>query len=261
MKNLLPWLFCLILMGEQTMNYAVRAAGQTLSAGYISGITMGAIMAGHNCTPGDNNAADKAVKENVTIITTPQLMLRCTIKTEEKPNIINADTVIHTRSESGFIAPSNCFNLDSGNILVSPDRDIAISTSEGVVSIGSGATIFVMASTKGMVIYDLNQTKPKQVSIVVNRHKLVMEPGHMLVLTRQKAKNFEELEANCHRVSYRRPKEIDLHEDDMTAFAAGFSISSALVKIMPLKQLVNSTEKRDQLLLDKLIKTAVILGT
>ncbi|MEI9914206.1 MAG: hypothetical protein WDN66_04515 [Candidatus Saccharibacteria bacterium] len=145
--------------------------------------------------------------------------------------------------------------------MVSPDRDIAINTGNATVSIASGATIFVMSSTAGMIIYDLNQTKPKQVSVVVHKHKLILEPGHMLVLTRQKAKSFEELEANCHRVSYRRPEEINLPGDDMTAFAAGFSISSALTRIIPLKQLINSNEKRDQILLDKLIKTAVILGT
>ena len=242
MKKTLPWLLCLILMSDPLTNQIASANGIALSAGYISGVEIGSIL---NTRAASNiNAADKTTGDSIVSITTTQPMLRCT-----------------GAIQNGFIAPNNCINLDSGNILISPDRDIAISTDKGTVSIASGATIFLMSSTKGMIIYDLQQTKPKQVSVVVNKHRLVMEPGRMLVLTRQKARSFEELEANCHRVSYRKPEEIELQGDDMTAFAAGFSISSALMKIMPLKQLINSSEKRDRILLDKLIKSAVILHT
>jgi len=250
MKRLILLMSCLILAGGHTFSLAAYANFYNVQFSDNTPITNAASA----------TAPVSECKDNATIITIPPPMLRCTVKTEINTSSIAADTNIRDKSENGFIATSNCFNLDKGNILVSPDRDISINTYEGTVSIASGATIFVMASTQGIVVYDLNQTKPKQVSIVVNKHKLVMEPGLMLVLTRQKTKNFEELEANCHGVSYHRPEKIELQGGNMTAFAAGFSISSALVRIIPLKQLVNSSERRDQLLLDKLIKSAVILG-
>ena len=172
-----------------------------------------------------------------------------------------ADNTNNPIARAGFVTQTNYISLDSGNILVSPDKDIIIGTQEGVVSIGSGAAIFVMESGIDTVIYDLYQARPEQVSVVVNKHKLVMQPGCMLVLTKEKTKDFEQLAANCHSISYRRAQEIDLKEDTINAFVANFSIFSALVKIQPLKELVDSKDRKDQQLLNKLLKSAVMLRT
>jgi len=179
-------------------------------------------------------------------------------------NMAAVETGNAVTKKAAFVAQTDCLNLTSGNILVCPEKDIFICTEEGIISIASGATIFIMKSGMDTVIYDLYQARQNQVSIVVNRHKLMMESGCMLVLTRQKTKNFEALDVNCHSIKYCKAREINLDttntkENTVNAFAANFSIFSALGRIQPLKQLLDSKDRRDQLLLQKLLKSAAML--
>ena len=90
------------------------------------------------------------------------------------------------KSSANNLGANNHLNIDRGNVLVSPHKDIVVGTHEGNISIASGATAFVMESGHDVVIYDLDQSMPKQISVMVGNHKVVMEPGQMLVLTRQK---------------------------------------------------------------------------
>lgn len=159
----------------------------------------------------------------------------------------------------GCNTANNYLNLDNGNVLFSPDADIVIGTGKGTVSIGSGATVFIMESDKDVVLYDLHQTKPKQVCITINKERLIMEPGRMLVLTKQKTNDFKKLSVNCHAVPYRKAQELDLEDNTITVFAADFSICSALTRLQPLKKLLSSTDKREQSIVDSVLKGAITL--
>src|SRR6202035_2939105 len=77
----------------------------------------------------------------------------------------------------------NHLNINRGNVLVAPDKDIIVSTHEGNLQISSGAIAFVMESGHDVVIYDLRQSGPKQLTVMVNQHQLNLHPGHMMVLT------------------------------------------------------------------------------
>lgn len=268
--NKLFWLFscCLILVIEQAIGGIAFAMSPTIGTGYASLIKGGCngidrqtlpstgnndIIQQNEVKNGEINTLDNngIVKINVsqpilTFTSAPLLGGRCG----------NGHSEING---TGFITQGNCFNLDSGNILISPEKDLVIGTEEGLVSIGSGATIFVMESSTDMIIYDLYQTKPRQVSVQVSNHTLVMEPGCMLVVTKEKTRNFEDLNADCHSVNYRRVKPINLPE--INAFVANFSILSALTRIQPLKELFDSKDKQDQLLLHRLLKSAALLRT
>jgi hypothetical protein len=160
-------------------------------------------------------------------------------------------TVVSTRGSN--------INLERGNVLICPEQDVVVNTPEGVISVGAKAVVFIMKSESGIVIYDLFQAKPKQVTVSLSKQKLIMGPGVMLVLTSQTTTNFENLAMNCRAIKYRSVRAISLDENCINAFAANFSIFSALVKIEPLRVLVDSKNKQEQSLLAMLLKTAVML--
>jgi hypothetical protein len=157
-------------------------------------------------------------------------------------------------------ATINHLNIDRGNVLLAPDHDIIVSTHEGNVHINSGAIAFVMESGHDVVIYDLRQSGPKQVSVMVNKQPLILYPGNMMVLTRQNVNDFEEIDTECHMISYRRAQEVPSGDSQVKAFVAEFSIASALVTIEPLKELIASNDRQDKATLEKIIKGAVMLG-
>jgi hypothetical protein len=158
----------------------------------------------------------------------------------------------------------NYIDLQDGNILLNPEQDIVVGTKSSKIFIGAGASVFVVNSGPDVVVYDLLQTKPKQVSVtvLVNKQKIILEPGRMCVLTGQDIKNFEKLEIDCHRVAYRNAQSLDLagSKETVKGFAADFSIASAMVTIQPLKRLTISNNKQDNMTVDRLVKGAVLLG-
>jgi hypothetical protein len=153
--------------------------------------------------------------------------------------------------------PDNYVNLEKGNVLLSPETDICVGTHEAKIYIADGATVFLMVSAQGIVIYDLYQSRPKLVSIVVDNYKLIMQPGRMLVVTTQDTQNFQNLAVNCRYIDYCRTQKVDLHNDAISVFVADFSMLSALTKIRPLKQLAASDDKRDKLVLERILKSVL----
>jgi len=154
----------------------------------------------------------------------------------------------------------NYLSVDRGNILLSPDKKIIVGTHEGNVYLSRGAIAFVMESGHDVIVYDLRQSQPRQVSIIVNKHKLFLHPGNMLVLTKQHIEDFEDIDADCHRISYRRVQAVPISGRELKAFIAEYSIASAMLVVEPLKQLIVSSNKEDSNVLHKIIKGAVMLN-
>ncbi len=170
---------------------------------------------------------------------------------------------IHRLANDGVVlaqdSGDNYLNLQHGNIVLTPDRKILVSTNESKIYIASGASVFIMKSDNELVLYDLLQTQPNQVSVLVNTQKIAMQPGQMLVLTRQNVQNFEKLDASCRKVAYTNAQPLNV-TGNIKAFIAHFSITSALVKIEPLQRLTTSNFHHDKLALNKLLKGAIIQG-
>jgi hypothetical protein len=120
-----------------------------------------------------------------------------------------------------------------------------------------------MESGDDVALYDLLQTRPKQVSVtvtvIINKQKIIMEPGRMLVLTKKDTPDFSKLEINCCAVNHTNVQQIDLHSNEVNAYIANFSIVSALQTVEPLKRLAISTYKQDKVALAKQVKNATIL--
>jgi hypothetical protein len=168
--------------------------------------------------------------------------------------------------KNGLVLASNTqanrLDIDRGNALVAPDKEVVIGTHEAEIHIAPGAVVFVMEDGADVVLYGLSQNNSKQVSVILNanKHQLFLEPGLMLVLTRQDAHKFEDIDADCHYVSYRNAKMLDIDEKDIKVFMANFSTSSAVVNIEPLQQMLASSDQKDKSVLDQIAKSAVIMG-
>ena len=155
---------------------------------------------------------------------------------------------------------SNRLDIDKGNVLLSPDKEIVVGTHEGNVHILPGAIAFVMESGNDVVIYNLRQSAANQVTVGVGEDTLVLHPGSMMVLTRQHVNDFEDIDAECHMISYRGAYQLTLRQKEIKAFVAEFSIASAILAIQPLSKSIDSSNKTDAAMLAKIVKGAVILS-
>ena len=178
--------------------------------------------------------------------------------------VLNGDEANRLAREGVLIGSdsvNNYLSLEGGNILLNPEKDMIVGTSQGKISVKAGASIFISQHGEDVVIYDLLQTKPNQVSMVTaaNKHKVVLEPGHMLVLTPRNIDNFDNLPIDCHRVECSHKMHLDIHST-VQGFMANFSIASAMSKIEPLKESIASGNKQDELITTKLVRGAVVLG-
>ena len=154
---------------------------------------------------------------------------------------------------------NNYLNLDKGNVFFHPDKSIVVGTHEGEVYIAANACVFVMESGNDVAVYDLHQSRPGQVTVISGKKKLTLEPGRMLVLTRQNTRDFEEVKGDFRRIGYRRSSELDI-DQSVKAFAADFSIPSAVNMIRPIKTMLKSDQAQEQTAISRILKSSVILS-
>ncbi len=204
----------------------------------------------------DQMAADKSTipEQSQSIETdTPSIpgaaIYACHIGYDEAKRLAKDGVYIGSRSMRNYI------DFEGGNILLNPETDIVVGTRLGNIDVKSGAIAFIMHAGKDLVIYDLCQTKPKQISILVTKRRIYIEPGRMLVLTGQDVKDFENLEA-CHHIAYCNVQFFDLNaqHEIMKGFIADFSVSAAIIAIGPLRQLSVSKNREDKAIVEKILK-------
>jgi len=162
----------------------------------------------------------------------------------------------------GRLSSRDYLDFEGGNILLNPEKNVLVGTRSGDCHIGAGAIVFMVNSGEDLVIYDLLQTSPKQVYAIVNKQKIFMEPGRLLVLTNQNIEDFDKLPVDCHRVAYRNSQKLDIgrQSGNTKVFAADFSIASAMVTVQPLKRLTLSKNPQDKIDVQRILKGAVLLN-
>ena len=129
----------------------------------------------------------------------------------------------------------NSLYLLKGNVLLTPDRNFTVDTDLGKIHIKSGATVFIMKAHNNVIVYDVMQTKPNLLSIAVNGHRLEIEPGNMLSLTRENMDNSPKIVADNSIILHGSSQPIRLN-GGIKAFSANFSVKSALANIEPLRR-------------------------
>jgi len=154
---------------------------------------------------------------------------------------------------------NNYLSIEAGNVLLSPEKDIVVGVRGSDIHISAGAVLFAMVLDDGLVLYDLRQSRPDQVSVLVNGSRLNLDPGYMMVFSGQNTKNFEKLDLDCHTVIHGPAQKISLLTKETKIFVAGFSISAAFLTIEPLKQLIASNDKQDKLVFERILRGAVSL--
>ncbi|MBK9140851.1 MAG: S-layer family protein [Candidatus Melainabacteria bacterium] len=160
--------------------------------------------------------------------------------------------IIANSSENGYL------DLDRGNIIFAPDKDIVVSVNEGTVHIPAGAIVAILENGADSAILDLHQSGPNGVKIVSERKLISLHPGKMIVLSRSTSDDFEEINHECKQIGYMNPKTKQLSKE-VRAFGMYFSIPSAIKKLQPLRTMVSSHERQDQKTLQKLLMNSVLL--
>lgn len=152
----------------------------------------------------------------------------------------------------------NYFNLDKGNMIFAPSKDIVVGTHEGNVHIPAGSVAFIMENGNDVAIYDFHQNGPKGIKIVSGGKLVTLDPGRMVLLSRSGATDFDAIAHHCRCIGYRHAKTQQLNSD-ITAFAMDFSIPSALSAVIPFKQMVASNNPSDKKTIEKIMMNAVLL--
>jgi hypothetical protein len=166
-------------------------------------------------------------------------------------------------AEEGIIllggTSGNSFGLEHGNMVFAPDQDIVVHAGETSIIIPSGAVVFVMKTADDVAVFDLHQSKQSAVHIVAEKKLITLDPGRLVVLTKQSARDFERTVGPYRWIGYRNPREEDINSE-IKAFGMDFSIPSALTNVIPLKNLLASSNRLDRLTLDKVLKNSALLG-
>jgi hypothetical protein len=153
----------------------------------------------------------------------------------------------------------NSFGLEQGNMIFAPAQDIVVHAGEASVIVPAGAVVFVMKTVDDVAVFDLHQSKENAVSIVADKKLITLDPGRLVVLSKQSARDFERTVGAYRWIGYRNAKEEDINAE-LRAFGMDFSIPSALTNVIPLKNMLQSTSRQDRQTIDKVLKNSALLG-
>ena len=149
-------------------------------------------------------------------------------------------------------------SIDNGNIVFAPDKTIVVKVKEGKVIIPGGSVVFISENGADSAIYDLHQTGANGVKVVSEGKMMSLHPGKMIFLSKAKTSNFGHIDHQCKIIGHRNPQHKQL-SDDVRAFAVNFSIPSAIKKVQPFRKMMKSSDKKDKVVIKKLLMNAVLL--
>lgn len=157
----------------------------------------------------------------------------------------------------GNLTRDNIFHLSKGNALFIPRKDIIVMTDLAEVHIGADSIVGVLKPNVGVVsIYDLEDAGNKKVSVKVGSETIKLSPGKHLILSKG-ADEFEKINP-AHRIAFRRLETKTL-PSGIHAYTTEFSISSAVLHMKPLQNILLSNNPEDRKIAARLIKNFVIL--
>lgn len=161
--------------------------------------------------------------------------------------------------KTGSNTNGNHIQLDKGNIIFAPDSDIVVETKLGSINIPGGSIVFIMANENDFALFNLHQTKQGAVTVTSNNKQIATDPGNLIVLTNQQARNYERVNGSFRMIGYRNPQQEDIN-DDIHAFAMNFSIPSLISNVNALKDMLTQENGTDRNTLDKILKNTALLG-
>ncbi|MBP7862563.1 hypothetical protein KA183_12845 [bacterium] len=170
----------------------------------------------------------------------------------ETARLAKEGIVLASNSNGNFI------NIDKGNVVFAPKEDIVVGTHEGNVHIPKGAVVLIMETGADVAIANLHQNNTKDVKIVSGGKLVSLCPGRALLLSRVETDDFNDVGHPFQMIGYRKPDAKKLN-DSITAFKMEFSIPSAMAKVQPIRQMMNSSDPQDKKIVKNLLMNAIML--
>jgi len=171
-------------------------------------------------------------------------------------------------TQIGSQTAGNYMELDMGTLLFAPKHDIVVKLVEGFLFIGAGSHVLVFES--GMdrtgadphrgesAVYDLHDLYKGAVRVVANKKEIVLTPGKQVVLTKKLDAKFEDVNPGL-KIAYRNVRSEDVG-GGIKAFAADFSIPSAMTRVDPLRRYLASKQGKNRAVANQLLKNAVLMA-
>ena len=157
----------------------------------------------------------------------------------------------------GNLTGDNRIHISKGNALFAPKKDIVALTDLAEIHIGGGSLVGILRPSPDVVsIYDLEDTGNKKVTIKVNDESLTLSPGKSLIISKE-VREFEKINP-AHHIAYRKV-EAKKFKSGLHAYTTEFSISSAILHVKPLQNILLSNNPEDRKIADRLLKNYVIL--
>lgn len=128
----------------------------------------------------------------------------------------------------------------SGTAVLAPAEDTTVKTVFGRVDIKAGAIVLLVADSKAISVYNLDDQRINSVAIYTGERTLTLSPGQHAVITERGSGDFARVNP-LEAIAYRRISQIEIG-NGLKAFTTEFSIPSALAAVSSLKTMVQSNE-------------------
>jgi len=153
----------------------------------------------------------------------------------------------------------NSFRLVRGIVVCQPNNDIMVYTKYGDIDIRRGAIVMLMLIDGCLGVQSLHQQNDSAVTWLAEGIKFSLYPGKQLILGPREVRTFENLPPQFRQIAHRPATQVSINSEE-ELFYMDFSISSSLLTVAPLKQMLHSNNRQDKAAINKMLKGSVILA-
>jgi hypothetical protein len=165
--------------------------------------------------------------------------------------------------QSGLIVcqglKDNSFRLVRGIVVCQPKDDIIVCTRYGDINIRRGAIVMLMLIDGCLGVQSLHQQNGSAVTWLAEGIRFALYPGKQLILGPREVRTFENLPPQFRQIAHRPATQVSINSEE-ELFYMDFSISSSLLTVAPLKQMLHSNNRQDKVAVNKILKDSVILA-
>lgn len=146
------------------------------------------------------------------------------------------------------------YDLDSGHVLVRPQKRTTVETDEGKIEVGADAIAAILKTADGVTVLDLYDEHKGDVKVYTGDEIISMAPGMQVTLTRHPTKDLKEVHP-ARFIGHRNLRQMRA-ADGTRVFMADFSMFAAVARMKRIRDLAHSKKKSERRLFEKILKTA-----
>jgi hypothetical protein len=148
-------------------------------------------------------------------------------------------------------------DLEKGATILAPESDTVVQTPFGRVEVAARSLVLIVAEEHSLSVYNLHDNSRNSVVIKTDAREIDVFPGRHVTLTSLQTERFETVNPAL-SIPHRSMKLYQI-TDDLRAFESEFHIPSAIARLKPLHDMVNSTDHKKRKMAQQVLKTAAIL--